>query len=274
MPHFFFSLFPSLSLFSFILFIPFFLMSAEKQAPTHNPSTGPRPKNLPFSSSLGVGNHSKTQAEALSPDPPGFLPVYNHPSSPDLGRNRGGRQSLLQPGLTPAKEPIPRPPGQEALWISAPRGHRQPAPNPPSPHREAQPARGAASSAPPAGVTLGHSAAPSHPSFPIRALPEAAPRDTQQRAGRWGGAGGMVTSAPGSRNRSPHPPTFVKETKLSSLRPARLPHPHPQPPTASETAAPGSVRRLWNRNPLIKQSPRGLKRALSLRAPTRVRGEP
>ena len=115
--HFFLSLFPSLSLplFSFILFIPFFLMSAEKQAPTHNPSTGPRPKNLPFSNSLGVGKHSKTQAEALSPDPPGFLPVYNHPFSPNLGRNHSRRQSLLQPGFTPAKEPIPRPPGQEAL---------------------------------------------------------------------------------------------------------------------------------------------------------------
>lgn len=247
-------------------------MSAEKQAPTHNPSTGPRPKNLPFSNSLGVGNHSKTQAEALLPDPPGFLPVYNHPFSPDLGWNRRGRQSLLQPGLTPAKKPIPRPPGQEALWINAPRGHRQPAPNPPSPHGEAQPARGAASSAPPAGVTLGHSAAPSHPSFPIRALPKAAPRDTQQRAGRWGERAEWSPQLQVSA--APPPPTFVKETKLSSLSPARLPHPHPQPPTASETAAPGSVWRLWNRNPLIKQNPRGLKRALALRAPTRILGEP
>ena len=68
-----------------------------------------------FSNSLGVGKHSKTQAEALSPDPPGFLPVYNHPFSPNLGRNHSRRQSLLQPGFTPAKEPIPRPPGQEAL---------------------------------------------------------------------------------------------------------------------------------------------------------------
>lgn len=92
-----------------------------------------RPKNLPFSNSLGVGKQSKTQAEALSPDPPGFLPVYNHPSALDLGRNHSRRQSLLQPGLTRAKEPIPRPPGQEALWISSPRGHRQPALSPPSP---------------------------------------------------------------------------------------------------------------------------------------------
>lgn len=237
-----------------------------------------RPKNLPFSNSLGVGKQSKTQAEALSPDPPGFLPVYNHPSALDLGRNHSRRQSLLQPGLTRAKEPIPRPPGQEALWISSPRGHRQPALSPPSPHHEAQPARGAASSAPPAGVTLGHSAAPSRPSFPIHALPEAAPRDTQQRAGRWG-EGGAGEWSPQLQVSAGTLLTFVKETKLSSLRPARLPHPHPQPPTASEAAPPGSVWRLWNRNPLIKQSPRGLKRALALRTlfgtpPTRILGEP
>lgn len=129
------------------------------------------------------------------------------------------------------------------------RGYQQPAPSPPSPHHEAQPARGAASSAPRAGVTLGHSAAPSRPSFPIRALSEAAPRDTQQRAGRWGVGGGQGNGHLSSR--FPQTPllTFVKETKLSSLRPARLPHPHPQPPTASETVAPGSVWRLWNRNP-------------------------
>lgn len=60
-----------------------------------------------------------------------------------------------------------------------PRGHRQPAPSPPHPHLGAQPGGGALSSAPPAGVTLGHSPAPSRLSFSIRALPEAAPREKQ-----------------------------------------------------------------------------------------------
>ena len=96
------------------------------------------------------------------------------------------------------------------------------------PHRDAQPARGAASSAPPAGVTLGHSAAPSRPSFPIRALPKAAPRDTQPRAGRWGERGEWSPQLQVSA--APPPPTFVKETKLWSLSPAVSPTPIPSLP--------------------------------------------
>lgn len=63
-------------------------------------------------------------------------------------------------------------------------GSRRPAlPSPPHPHHGAQPRGGALSSAPPAGVTLGHSPAPSRLSFSIRALPEAAPREKQQKEG-------------------------------------------------------------------------------------------
>lgn len=63
------------------------MISVEKEAPTHNPGTGPHPKNLPFSNALGVGNHcNKTEPDALSPVPPGFLPVCKHPSSLHLGQ--------------------------------------------------------------------------------------------------------------------------------------------------------------------------------------------
>lgn len=64
------------------------------------------------------------------------------------------------------------------------RGHPQAA-QPPPPGGRARPSTRAPSSAPPAGVTRGHSAALPSPSFSIGVRPQAAPRDGQQKAGRW-----------------------------------------------------------------------------------------
>ena len=107
-----------------------------------------------------------------------------------VGTTAGDKASYSLGSLRPRSRFPGHPARRRCRSVPTPlRGYQQPAPSPPSPHHEAQPAREAASSAPRAGVTLGHSAAPSRPSFPIRALSEAAPRDTQQRAGRWRGRG-------------------------------------------------------------------------------------
>lgn len=82
----------------------------------------------------------------------------------------------------------PAPPGPRGRFTSRPArrrcgpvprgaGRGSPAPHP---RGEARPSRRAASAAPPAGVTLGHSAAASRPSFSIPAWPWAAPRDEQK----------------------------------------------------------------------------------------------
>lgn len=186
----------------------------------------------------GSGKHSNKKTDGLLPHPSGFLPVCNHPSSPISVGTREA-QSVVEPGPILATGPIPKPPSQEALRANPsrpPAARAQPSPPP----RRAQPRGGARSSAPPAGVTPGHSAAPSRPSFPILAGPEAAPRDKQQRAGRWGTGSGYLSS---------RFPQALLVSKSSVFKRNKT-----RPRAAPGTPAPVSARRP-DAGPQVKQSP-------------------
>nr|XP_058928372.1 uncharacterized protein LOC131761549 [Kogia breviceps] len=184
------------------------------EAPTHNPGTGPRSKNLPFSNALGVRNHcNKTEPDALSPVPQ----VSFQSANTRLHRISVGtleRQRLAQPDLTPAKKPIPRPPGQEALWISPPVAtrSRRPAIPPPTAERS-QPAELRALHRPPGllSVIPLHHLVPASPSVPGLRLPQETSSKGQEDGGQ--GNGHLSSRFPQALLLSL---TFFKETELSS----------------------------------------------------------
>lgn len=164
---------------SFIFF--FVLVLKERYLHLHTTlALAHAPRTFPFSNGLLVGNYSNKKNNQPG-FPAIFLPVCNHPSSPDLGR--------YPKATTPCKTqprsghgPIPRPPGQEALRASpagSPAAHAQPA-LPPT----RSPAQLLSSEF--CAARRGYSRSfpsTSRPSFPIRAWPEAV-RQKQAAKGR------------------------------------------------------------------------------------------
>lgn len=205
------------------------------------------PRTFPFSNGLLVGNHSEKKKKNQPGFPAIFLPVCNHPSSPDLGRY----PKATTPCKTQAHSghgPIPRPPGQEALRASpagSPAAHAQPALPPPR-----SPAQLLSSEF--CAARRGYSRSfpsTSRPSFPIRAWPEAVRQKQAAKGRKMGELGNGHLSS-----RFPQtlcPKSSVSERKNSS-------------PSCTKDTASGE-RRDRRQDPPDQTKPPGLRLTIALR---------
>lgn len=154
------------------------------EAPTHNPGTGPRHKNLLNYQGLGVRKHSnKKQPEGLSSEPPGF------PSRDLSGSPLATKPSRAWPHSSHrANSQATRPGGAAG---QSPRATRSPSPALPTPTPTAQPSPGAELPVlhrPPGllSVIPLHHLAPASPSMPGLRLPQ----ETSSKGQEAGGGGG------------------------------------------------------------------------------------